>query len=130
MNDVKEYSAVHCVSPPGNDRDTTLAEYSPGKYFSDKDRKYFSLTFASLFGHNNASCLVFVEEYLLNVLLVLLEDDLPSLQVPVEEVPGLGGHHMCSLLIHNGLSYYCSKCRVGETELQLASHEIPDTFVN
>ena len=34
-----------------------------------------------------------------------------------------------SLLINEGLSDYCSKCRIGKLEFQFASHKIPDTFM-
>ena len=78
-------------------------------------------------GHHNASSLVFVEEYLLDVLLLVLEDDLPGLEVPVEEVAGLRGHDVGPLLVHDCVSNYGAKSRVGKLELQLASHEIPDT---
>ena len=29
INDAKGYSASHCFSPPGKDRDTTMADKSP-----------------------------------------------------------------------------------------------------
>ena len=84
--------------------------------------------FLPLLGHHNAFSLVFVKEYLLDVFLFVLEDHLPRLEVPVEELAGLGGHHMAPLLVNYCVSNDGAKSRVGKPELQLAGHEIPDTW--
>ena len=84
--------------------------------------------FLPLLGHHNAFSLVFVKEYLLDVFLFVLEDYLPRLEVPVEELAGLGGHHVTPLLVNYCVSNNGAKSRVGKPELQLASHEIPDTW--
>ena len=84
--------------------------------------------FLPLLGHHNAFSLVFVKEYLLDVFLFVLEDHLPCLEVPVEKLAGLGGHHMAPLLVNYCVSNDGAKSRVGKPELQLASHEIPDTW--
>lgn len=84
--------------------------------------------FLPLLGHHNAFSLVFEKEYLLDVFLFVLEDHLPRLEVPVEELAGLGGHHVTPLLVNYCVSNNGAKSRVGKPELQLASHEIPDTW--
>ena len=72
--------------------------------------------------------MVFEKEYLLDVFLLVLEDYLPCGEVPVEELAGLGGHYVAPLLVNYCVSNNGAKSRVGKPELQLASHEIPDTW--
>ena len=130
MKDANEYSALQCFSPLGNDLDISTADKSPKYYILLSFVIYLdNLTFSlPLLGHHNAFCLVFVKENLLDVFLLVLEDNLPGGEVPVEKLARLGGHYMTSLLVNYCVSNNGAKSRVGKPELQLASHEIPDTW--
>ena len=77
-------------------------------------------------GDGDTARLVVVEEQLEDVGLLLLEDDIPVLKVPVEDVAGLGGDGEAAVLGDQGVGNDGAQGRVGQGELQLARHEVPD----
>ena len=70
-------------------------------------------------GCSNATSLILVKEDLEDVGLLLLEDHLPLLHVPVEHVAGLRGDSDAAVLGDKGVRDDRSKCRVCQCVLQL-----------
>ena len=58
-----------------------------------------------------------------------LEDDLPGLHVPVQDVPGLGRHREGPVLVDQAVGDDGAQGGVVELEQEVARHEVPDTCV-